>query len=106
MTDLRRTPRAPIDATVGYAVKDGPDELYGQARDISLGGMFIEVPEAPAFGAEITVVVLLPGEKAPFTMPAVVRWARDGGMGIQFGLLGAKETYAITEYVSKSGISK
>lgn len=106
MTDLRRTPRAPIDATVGYAVQGGPDELYGKARDISLGGMFIEVPEAPAFGAAITVVVLLPGEKAPFTMPAVVRWARDGGMGIQFGFLGAKETYAITEYVAKSDIPK
>jgi hypothetical protein len=68
--------------------------------------MFIEVPEAPAFGSEITVVVLIPGEKSPFTMPAIVRWARDGGIGIQFGLLGARETYSITEYVSKSGIGK
>ena len=106
MTDLRRTPRAPLDATVGYSIKGGADELYGQARDISLGGMFIAVSEAPAFGAEIDVVVVIPGEKIAFALPAIVRWARDGGMGIQFGLLGARETYAITEYVSKSGIAK
>jgi hypothetical protein len=27
----------------------------------------------------------------------VVRWVRDGGMGVQFGLLGAVETHIITE---------
>jgi type IV pilus assembly protein PilZ len=91
---------------VGYAINGGADELYGHARDISLGGMFIEVSAAPEFGTEVTVVVHIPGEKSAFVLPAVVRWARDGGMGIQFGLLGARETYAITEYVSKSDIAK
>jgi len=106
VTDLRRTPRAPIDITVGYAIQGGADELYGYAKDISLGGMFIEVPAAPEFGAEIVVVIVIPGEKTAFSLPAIVRWARDGGMGIQFGLMGARETYAITEYVSKFDLGK
>ena len=30
-------------------------------------------------------------------IPGVVRWTRPDGMGVQFGLLGARETHAITE---------
>jgi hypothetical protein len=50
------------------------------------------------FNGEVVVHVLLPGQRAPFALPAVVRWSRAGeGMGLQFGLLGARETHAITE---------
>ena len=38
-----------------------------------------------------------PAQKAPFALPGVVRWNRDDGMGVQFGLIGARETHAITE---------
>jgi hypothetical protein len=41
--------------------------------------------------------VILPSQRAPFALPGVVRWNRDGGMGVQFGLIGARETHAITE---------
>ena len=41
--------------------------------------------------------VHVPGEPAAFALPAVVRWVRNGGMGVQFGLLGARETHTITE---------
>ncbi len=34
---------------------------------------------------------------AALKLPGVVRWVRDGGMGVQFGLLGALETHVITE---------
>jgi hypothetical protein len=30
-------------------------------------------------------------------LDAVVRWNHSGGMGLQFGLLGARETHAIGE---------
>jgi len=45
----------------------------------------------------VVVYATLPGEKAPFAMPGVVRWCRPDGMGVQFGNLGARETHAITE---------
>jgi type IV pilus assembly protein PilZ len=32
-------------------------------------------------------------------LPAVVRWTSKDGMGVQFGLLGARETHEITEFV-------
>jgi hypothetical protein len=49
---------------------------------------------------------LLADEKAPFALPGVIRWMRNGGMGVQFGLLGARETYTITEVVKKSEVSE
>ena len=72
----------------------------GMGKDISLGGIFIET-EAPApFAAEIVVRVQMKtanGNLAEFDLPGVVRWVRERGMGVQFGLLGVHETHAITE---------
>ena len=70
----------------------------GRGKDISVGGMYVETEQPLAFGAELVVQVTLPGQKAAFSIPAVVRWVRAGeGMGVQFGLIGARETHAITE---------
>jgi type IV pilus assembly protein PilZ len=100
--ELRRTPRAPIDAVVEFAIKGDPVRRHGKAHDISLGGMFVETPTPPNFGAEVVIYITLPGEKSAFALPGVIRWTRNGGMGVQFGLLGARETYTITEAVKKS----
>jgi type IV pilus assembly protein PilZ len=100
--ELRRTPRAPIDAPVEFLIKGEAARRQGKAHDISLGGMFVETATPPNFGAEVVVYITLPGERAPFALPGVVRWTRNGGMGVQFGLLGARETYTITEAVKKS----
>ncbi len=102
MTDLRRTPRARLESTVDVALAG--EHHAGRSRDISLGGMFLEAAVVPAFGAQVVVTLTLPGQKAPFSIPGVVRWTRDGGMGVQFGLLGARETHAITEFVARSSI--
>jgi hypothetical protein len=31
----------------------------------------------------------------------VVRWKSKDGIGVQFGLLGAKQTYALTEFLAR-----
>ena len=97
MIDLRRHQRATIDVSVEFVGKGSDTRLRGRAKDISVGGMFIETTEPLAFSSEITVHVTLPSQKTPFMLPGVVRWTRDGGMGVQFGLVGARETHAITE---------
>ncbi len=98
MVELRRHQRAPIDVPVQFVIKGTQERQAGQAKDISLGGMYVETPHTPKFGAEVLVHVTLPGQKAAFALPGVVRWVRAGeGMGIQFGLIGARETHAITE---------
>jgi type IV pilus assembly protein PilZ len=96
--ELRRYQRAPLDVPVEFIAKVGGERFTGRSKDISVGGMFVHAQQPLAFGTELVVHLQLPGQKAPFALPGVVRWSRTGeGMGIQFGLMGARETHAITE---------
>jgi hypothetical protein len=98
--EKRRHARAVVDLPVQFARKGGSTWESGVGKDISLGGMFIETASAAPFGSEIVVRVELrtaAGSLAEFDLPAIVRWVRSGGMGVQFGSLGVHETHAITE---------
>ena len=98
MIELRRYQRAPLDVPVEFTAKTGGERFAGRAKDISVGGMFVFAEQPLAFGTEVVVHAQLPGQKAPFALHGVVRWSRAGeGMGIQFALMGARETHAITE---------
>ncbi len=100
--DLRRHSRVPFVEPVVFTPKGQDARFQGESHDISLGGMFILTAQPAAFGAEVVVHVHVPGEPSAFALPAVVRWVREGGMGVQFGLLGAKETHVITELVAEA----
>jgi Tfp pilus assembly protein PilZ len=93
--EKRAHTRVPIDADARCETDDG-HVISGVAKDISIGGMFIETEETPSFGTRVTVVTRLPGLDAEVRLPGVVRWSKPDGIGIQFGLLGARETHAIT----------
>ena len=68
-----------------------------RATDISLGGIFIESEEHPAFGAEIEIRTLMPGGDFELQLPGFVRWDKAHGFGVQFGLLGARATHELTQ---------
>lgn len=95
--EQRRYARAPIEVLLTFFVKGKTEQLAGVGKDISLGGMFIETETPATFGAHVIVHLVLPGAKGAVALPGVVRWLRSGGMGVQFGLLGAMETHMITE---------
>lgn len=97
MPELRRYSRVPVEVPVEVLVKRSQERLKGTTRDISLGGIQLKVLPLVAFGEEVEIHLTLPGQKAPCVLPAVVRWGRDDMLGAQFRLLGARETYAITE---------
>jgi type IV pilus assembly protein PilZ len=88
--------RVPVGAPLTCHRPDGRS-FAGNAKDISIGGMFLETPQPVEFGDELRIEILLPRAKQPFALPAVVRWVKPGGFGVQFGLLGARETHAISE---------
>jgi hypothetical protein len=94
--DKRSHPRVPFAANVMCEVNGGA-AIHGRAKDISVGGMFIEAEAPVAFGTQVTIVVHLPNTKADARLPGVIRWFGPGGFGVQFGLLGARETHAISE---------
>lgn len=104
MLEKRRYPRTSIDLPVLFTVK-GEGEGRGTGKDISIGGMFVETDAVVSFGAEVAIRVRLrtPNGDQEFTLPGIIRWVRDGGMGVQFGLLGALETHAITELAREAG---
>jgi hypothetical protein len=93
--EKRSHPRTEVDMAVSCERKQGA-AITGVGRDISLGGMFVEASEVPPFGTDLTIVGRLPGMDRDSRLPAVVRWNKPGGFGVQFGLLGARETHAIT----------
>jgi hypothetical protein len=71
------------------------------AADVSIGGLFIRAEKAPPFGTELVIVGDFPGIPGA-RLPAVVRWASPGGFGVQFLLLGARETHMLTSLVQRS----
>jgi len=99
LVEKRVAARSSIHVALEFTKKDSQDRLSGVGKDISVGGMFIETSTPAAFGASIVVRARLPGHKDEMILPGVVRWTSAIGMGIQFGLLGARETHAITELV-------
>ncbi len=96
MQEKRQHPRVVINLDLVCEVPDGP-AVSGSASDISLGGMFVESEVAPPFGTNVTIVTRLPGLEGEARLPGIVRWNKPSGFGVQFGLLGARETHAITD---------
>ena len=100
VVELRRHSRVEVNTDVVFVPKGSTERLVGHAKDVSVGGMFVATETPVAFNGELVVHMTLPGRAEALALPGVVRWVRGGGMGVQFGLLGARETYAITEYIS------
>ncbi len=99
VVEQRRHARAPLNVPASFSLKGKAEQTRtpGLAKDVSVGGMFVETTAPAPFGADVVVHLTLPGSNNPVALPGVVRWVRDGGMGVQFGLLGAVETHLITE---------
>lgn len=76
--------------------------IEGRARDISLGGMFLEAPTSVPFDAEVIVAVTVPALPDPVRITCRVRWVTSEGMGVSFGALRAVETWAINQLVAQS----
>jgi hypothetical protein len=96
LEDKRHYPRVPIEVSVSCEPVGGAP-FTAAGKDISVGGMFLVSSVQPSFGTKITIVGRLPGGKKDVRLPAVVRWTKEDGFGVQFGLLGALETHLISE---------
>lgn len=99
MAEHRKHERQRVDLPIAF---DGVGRPRTEAlcRDLSLGGMFIETTTAVPFGEPIRLYVSLPGMPSESRIAAVVRWTKPEGLGVQFGAMGARETYALTELLA------
>jgi Tfp pilus assembly protein PilZ len=89
--------RVTVDCAASCKVGDA-EPFTAHVKDVCLGGMYIESDVVMDFGTNLTITLVLPNSKAPLELPAVVRWHRPGGFGVQFGLLGARETHALLAF--------
>ncbi len=72
-------------------------EIPGHTVNVSLGGMLLKVERPIAYGSNVMIRVELPALKERAELAAVVRWDRDGTVGVQFSALRAKDTWAINQ---------
>jgi type IV pilus assembly protein PilZ len=99
MEEQRKHQRTQAEIPVTYQLSDSDAGIAAVGTDISFGGMFIESGEVPAFGAEVMIRARLPGQTAELTLPGIVRWVKPTGFGVQFGLLGVRETHTLTQFL-------
>ena len=84
-----------MDAIV---IPEDGESFQAPLRDMSVGGAFVVMPDCPPFGSHVHLELAL--RESSVRIPAVIRWVSADGMGVQFDRLGAKVTYAITEYLA------
>ena len=101
MEEKRRHQRKPVSIAATHETVGIGTACEGVIRDISMGGVFIESSDVPTFGAELSIRVRLPSQSSEVTLPGIVRWVKRDGFGVQFGLLGARETHAIVEFLRR-----
>ena len=82
MNDRRRQPRVSLDVVVDVRARH--NFYVGRARDISLGGLFIDGPVGLQPGTELCVVLTLLRHR--FSIPCSVAWALDDPDGGQAGI--------------------
>jgi len=97
--EKRKHPRKVIEIYASYRTASG-EIVPALVRDLSLGGAYLETLSPGVFGERIVLMLKLPDLEKLATIEATVRWTKPEGMGVQFGLLGARETHGIVTLLS------
>jgi type IV pilus assembly protein PilZ len=95
VSEHRQHPRKNLTSPVAFQTGAGP-RIEATCQDVSLGGMYIETSEPLAYGTKLRVFLWLPGLRHEAQIEGIVRWWKPTGMGVQFGVMGARETHALT----------
>jgi Tfp pilus assembly protein PilZ len=101
MTASRRRLHERFDVELPVVILHDGVEIPASTINVSLGGMLIKTERRIAFGANVLVRMELPALKEPAEIAAVVRWDRDGQIGVQFSALRAKDTWALNQLMKR-----
>jgi hypothetical protein len=93
----RRHSRFVVDQPVAF-VQRGSD-IEARCTSLSLGGMFIATNRRIKVGAVLSIWLELP-HGAKLFVSGSVRWTTTDGIGVQHALLGARDTFVLTEYLA------
>lgn len=95
MFDKRSHARFPVSLEVTLIC--GGERHRAESRDVSLGGMFVYTKAKVPFGADVEVEFFLPALKDRISIQAVARWHQDGGVGVSFKSMRAREVWALNQ---------
>lgn len=103
----RAHPRVSSDITVSVKVKGGGPVTAGQIRNISLGGLFIEM-EPLKFGVELDLTFRVPGGKSNMRCTGYIVWntdtnpdrARMTGVGVRLTDITVADMRALSDFVA------
>jgi hypothetical protein len=87
---------------VSFAPRGTDDRSAGWIVRLSIVGADVESLAPPAVGSEIDLFAKLTEDEV--VLRGRVQWATGGQFGVQFGLLGVRETRAIVETAQSSGV--
>lgn len=100
MVDKRSHARFPVNLEV--TLTHAGAQYQGQSRDVSLGGMFVYTEAKLPFGANVMVQLSLPALREGMAVEAVVRWHQEGGVGLSFKSMRAREVWALNQLFKNS----
>jgi hypothetical protein len=79
----------------------GDAEGEGIVLDLSPKGCKVESEAAVKVAEAMSLIILLPDQKAPTTVDlAVVRWVKNDAFGLEFISVGANEAARIVEFLT------
>lgn len=102
MADRRRHPRNELKTPVEFTAANPKVVTFGFAIDLSSGGAFVQTHFPAPKGTAVVLRLWRPGWATELSLPGVVRWARPGGMGIEFDAVGWREERLIDDLVGDS----
>lgn len=97
MADNRRSStRHDVDVPATVAVAGGAPESCA-IKNLSLGGALLAIRKL-TMGERVHLTFRIPTIEDPIQTAAVVRWNSDGGIGVQFDGLRARDVWALGKY--------
>jgi type IV pilus assembly protein PilZ len=97
VVEKRQHPRKALQVPIAFDFNGARVEAV--CTDLSIGGAFIETNHVAPFGTAVRVYLRLPALETEVTVDCTVRWTKPEGMGVQFGLMGARETHALVQTI-------
>jgi Tfp pilus assembly protein PilZ len=97
----RRHRRLPVEIHVDWRQKLGRDQHAGAVKNIGKGGAFIETTNPQSVGSVIILKIAVPGGEGKILIEAVVTWACEEGMGVEFRCRGLGGSRLLKELIRR-----
>ncbi|MFH2009951.1 MAG: PilZ domain-containing protein [bacterium] len=104
MTDTGRRAQQRFDIEIPVELTIEGRVLTTTTRNISLGGLFLNLTEPVPFGSTVGLKFELPDLDHPVEVEGHVRWVQpDVGLGVQFAGVRAKVVWALQRLIADHG---